>query len=308
MKSTGACGIDCSACRLNAVGLCGTCGSGRSMEGQTKIAAQMRILGAPCPILDCAAKNELDYCLRDCLEFPCELFEKGPYPFSKGFLMMQERRRKEMAQGRTPVVQPVQVPVQYWENLVQGDIKEMCRNAVAEFRAPRGLVVPFLNETYLVDGEERCLKKPGGAGWERVDHPLLELILLVYVLGAKDADLVHEMVTPQQLKEGHFFRGPHELSTRPLIARYGRNLDGFRRAAGALGGVVINAADAAFRIQALPKVPLYYLLWEGDEEFDARVSILFDRSVEKHLPADAIWGLVQLVSTALLSPAIPKSS
>jgi len=46
---------------------------------------------------------------------------------------------------------------------------------------------------------------------------------------------------------------------------------------------------------------LYYLLWEGDEEFEPRISVLFDRSIESHLSADAIWGLVALVSEALLN-------
>jgi hypothetical protein len=298
--STGACGIDCSACRLNAVGLCSSCGSGKSAEAQAKIAAQIRILGGPCPILACAVKNQLDYCLKDCFAFPCERFSGGPYPFSEGFLMMQERRRKDMPQGRSPVAQAFQVPVQYWEDLLQRDMDVICRNAIAEFRPVRGLVIPFLNETYLVDGEERCLKRPGRGGWETVDHPLLALILLVYILGAKDVSLKNEMITVQQLKDGHFFQGPHELNTRPLLMRYGRDAEGFRRAAAALGGASIDAADAAFRIQALPRVPLYYLLWEGDEEFGPRLSILFDRSVEMHLSADGIWGLVQLVSTALV--------
>jgi len=261
----------------------------------------MRILGSPCPILACAAKREVDYCLRDCVDFPCNLFKQGPYPFSTGFLNMQQRRRTEMEKRKTPVGQSVQVPVQYWEDLMQRDMKEICRNAAVEFRQPHGLVVPFLNEAYLVDGEDRCVKKPAEVGWQRVDQPLLELILLVYVLGAKEADLANEMVTARQLKEGHFFQGPHELNTRPLLARYGRNLNGFRRAAEAMGGVLIDAADAAFRIHVLPRIPLYYLLWEGDEEFEPRVSILFDRSVEKHLPADAIWGLVELVTTALVA-------
>lgn len=212
-----------------------------------------------------------------------------------------------MVQGKTPVVQEVQVPVRYWEDLAQGNLEEMRRNAVAEIRPERGLVIPFLNETYLVDGEERCVKKPGESGWEKVSHPLLELILLVYILGAKDADLGDEMVTAQQLKDGHFFQGPHELNTKPLLSRYGRNLRGFRTAAEALGGVAIDAADAAYKMQALPRVPLYYLLWEGDEEFEPRISILFDRSVEKHLPADAIWGLVQLVSTALVKFSEPEA-
>lgn len=54
---TGACGINCDTCRLNLLGICTTCGSGTSAEAQRKMAAQQRLLGAPCPILDCAAIN-----------------------------------------------------------------------------------------------------------------------------------------------------------------------------------------------------------------------------------------------------------
>jgi len=50
------------------------------------------------------------------------------------------------------------------------------------------------------------------------------------------------------------------------------------------GRAPIDAADAAFRIQALPGCRST-TLWEGDEEFEPRMSILFDRSVERHLPA-----------------------
>ena len=59
-------------------------------------------------------------------------------------------------------------------------------------------------------------------------------------------------------------------------------------------------ADTAFKFLPFPKAPLYYLLWEGDEEFRPNMNILFDKSIERHLPADAIWGVVRLVSDELL--------
>jgi hypothetical protein len=60
--ATGACGTDCSACRLNLVGMCTTCGSGRSQEGCKKLNAQHRMLGAPCPVLACAIEPRVAYC------------------------------------------------------------------------------------------------------------------------------------------------------------------------------------------------------------------------------------------------------
>ena len=85
-----------------------------------------------------------------------------------------------------------------------------------------------------------------------------------------------------------------------LLERFGGDLLGFKRAAESLGGKTKDLADLAHKISAFPKVPLFYLFWEGDEEFEPRLSVLFDRSVEKHLSADAIWGLVNLTTEDLL--------
>lgn len=205
-----------------------------------------------------------------------------------------------MPQARTPLGQTVQVPIQYWEDLAARDSEEICRTALAEAHPPEGLLLNFLNEPFLVDLRERCVKRAKAGTWEKAGHDLLELIILVYLLGAKDEPLAQEMITVQELKDAHFFQGPHELHTGPVLQRYGRDREGFKEAARSLGADPLDLADAAFRIQAFPRVPLYYLLWEGDEEFEPRLSVLFDRSVERHLSADAIWGLVHLVTLALV--------
>ncbi|MEW6666648.1 MAG: DUF3786 domain-containing protein [Thermodesulfobacteriota bacterium] len=297
---TGACGIDCDACRLKLMGLCSTCGSGTSPEGRTKLAAQFTILGSPCPILECAIEKHVDHCIGDCTGFPCERFRAGPYPFSEGFLKMQERRRGDMPRAKTPLGQTVQVPIQYWEDLAARDPDEICRAALAEAHPPEGFLLSFLNEPLLVDLRERCVKRAKGGAWEKEGQDLLELIMLVYLLGAKDEPLDQEKITVQELKDARFFQGPHELHLEPVLRRYGRDREGFKEAARSLGADPLDLADAAFRIQAFPRVPVYYLLWEGDEEFGPRLSVLFDRSVERHLSADGIWGLVHLVTLALV--------
>ena len=92
--ATGACGIHCDVCGLLTRGLCSTCGPGDGEEESLKIAAQTRLLGAPCAILECAKEKGIAYCLRDCPEFPCDRFSKGPYPFGEGFLSIKVRSNK----------------------------------------------------------------------------------------------------------------------------------------------------------------------------------------------------------------------
>lgn len=302
--ATGACGINCDVCRLNALGVCSSCGPGTSTEARQKMALQARVLGAPCPKLLCAASRAIDYCLRDCEEFPCERF--GGYPFSEGFLTMQERRRNEAERKLDPTKEKIRVPPHYWEDLEKRDPAVLCENALAQAFSAEDIVLAVLGREILVDRKNHSLRRKNQGEWEPVNHSLLELLVLVYLLHAGPQLLTRELVSAQELRSAHFFQGPHELNTGGVLERFGRDLKGFRKAAESLGGDAQILADAAFRIPAFPKVPLYYLLWEGDDEFEPRLSVLFDRSIDSHLPADAIWGLVALVSEALLkTPALP---
>jgi Domain of unknown function (DUF3786) len=268
------------------------------------MAAQVRILGSPCPILECASRNGIAYCLRDCPQFPCNRLSTGPYPFSEGFLKMQERRRSQAGQALDPTKEKIKVPTAYWEDLKRKDLEEVCRNALATVHPPEGLFLGVMGDTILIDVQKSVLKIGRQGVWETVSYPLLELLSLVYLLNAGPEGPSNEMVSVQQLKTSHFFQGPHELNLDPLVRRFGDDVEGFKEAALKIGGDPQNLADAAFKILTFPKVPLYYLLWRGDEEFNPRLSVLFDRSIEKHLSADAIWGLVSLVSDALLKASV----
>ncbi|MFC1825279.1 DUF3786 domain-containing protein [Thermodesulfobacteriota bacterium] len=297
---TGACSVDCDVCRLRLLNVCSSCGSGKSEEAEKKIAAQISILGAPCPILACAQGKKIAYCMRDCSDFPCDHFFGGPYPFSKGFLNMQKRRREEQATFRGPTGESVTVHADFWEELEKKDLKRVSEYALAKSYPPLGLIIPVFGEVILIDRAERRLKRLNEGDWVGFDHTLLELISLLYLLNVGPEPIADKLISVQELKDSHFFQGPHELRIAPLLERYGDDLEEFRKAGAALGGEKEELADAAFKILPFPKVPLYYLLWEGDEEFAPRISILFDRTIERIFSADGIWGVVNLVTDALL--------
>lgn len=194
----------------------------------------------------------------------------------------------------------MKVPTEYWDGLACRDLRGLCENTLARACPPGSILLPFLGEDLLVDCEHRCLRCFSLGRWEIIESPPLELLCLVYLLHAGPESLSHDMVGVQELRDAHFFQGPHQLEVQPLLQRYGNDVDGFKRAASGLGGEALDLADAAYKIWVFPKVPIYYLLWKGDQEFEPRLSILFDRSIERHLSADAIWGLSNLVSDILL--------
>jgi hypothetical protein len=298
---TGACGIDCDVCGLRLLDICSTCGPGKSLEAQAKLEAQKRLFGDTCPVLACARLTRVDYCLRDCSAFPCDNFRSGPYPFSESFLTMQERRRMQRPPALDHNRTPLTVPPEYWEALRRRDLTAICTWTLAQQHPEGGLLFRGLHRDLLVDLASGSLKLMVRNRWERLDDPLLELVMLLYF---NKVDGLYpsgkDPVGPRDLKEAHYFTGIHALPLDSLAERYGRDLAGFKRAAEYLDGQAIDMGDAAYRLLPFPRVPLYYILWEGDEEFSPKISVLFDRSIEKVFSASGIWTLVKVVNTALL--------
>lgn len=215
---------------------------------------------------------------------------------------MQERRRQEPPPAYAPDGSKVKVADGYWNQLKAKD-PLLLYNQTLFTPAPDGrLIFRFLSEEVMVDPPSGGLLRLNGGRWEKTDDPLLELATVLYLINVQDIyPLGRDIVGPKDLKEGHFFQGPHELKIAPLLDRYGKEAGGFRETAERLAGEPVDMADAAFRLKPFPRIHLYYLLWEGDDEYPPRMSVLFDRSIENILPADAIWGLVNRVSTALLT-------
>lgn len=214
---------------------------------------------------------------------------------------MQKRRRSLPPPAYAPDGSHLTVAAQYWERLKQTDLLLLSARTQFQPTSDGRLVFNFLNRDVMVDPISCCLRRLDGARWEKVDDPLLELVSVLYLVNVNDVyPLGRDIVGPQDLKEGHFFQGPHELKIAPLVERYGGDLHGFRQATEKLGGEPVDMADAAIRLKPFPRVHLYYLLWEADDEFPARMSVLFERSIENVMAADAIWGLVNRVSTELL--------
>jgi hypothetical protein len=81
----GACGIACEVCGYFVRGMCEGCVAGNDEGAANKLEMQKSKLGFTCPVLECAFKKKIGYCLKDCDKFPCETLYKG-FPYSKGFL------------------------------------------------------------------------------------------------------------------------------------------------------------------------------------------------------------------------------
>jgi hypothetical protein len=79
---TAACGINCDVCGLKPI--CGGCLPGTDPRAPERLEKVKQMVGMSCPVLECAIKNKVAYCLS-CDKFPCEVHYRG-MPYSKNLL------------------------------------------------------------------------------------------------------------------------------------------------------------------------------------------------------------------------------
>ena len=301
---TGACGINCDVCQLNLLGHCSSCGPGRSDQAARKSAAQRRIFGQPCAILECARLNHIDYCPRDCPSFPCGNFNASNYPYGQGFLEMQQRRRSQGPPAVDPAGRPIEIDPAWWDVLAARHLPRVANFTLTDTDAGTGgLRFRFLDREILINPKVRKLMERRNKEWHHLDWPILELTVLDYFSRIDCLPpMGKEMVGPDDLAAASYFTGRSRLQTGSLLARYGEDPLAFAAAARRLGGQPEPMADKAFKITPFPRIPVYYLLWLASAEFDPRISILFDRSIESVLSPPAIWCLTSLCTYCLLLP------
>ena len=94
-------------------------------------------------------------------------------------------------------------------------------------------------------------------------------------------------------------QGSHSLQVREMEGLYGKDPEAFLKAGRKLGGIEIDHGNKAFALNVFPRIPLAYLLWEGNEEFPPKIRVLFDSTIQSHLPLDVIWCMVAETSRRL---------
>lgn len=67
-----------------------------------------------------------------------------------------------------------------------------------------------------------------------------------------------------------------------------------------LGGREAQMGDEAVTVYALPRVPVTFLIWYGDDEFEPSGNILFDESILSYLPAEDVTILSELLTWKLI--------
>ncbi|MCX7804825.1 MAG: DUF3786 domain-containing protein [Planctomycetota bacterium] len=193
-----------------------------------------------------------------------------------------------------------------WDRLSAADPSETSARSLCRWdQAGGGYVVPLLGGEYLVRPSARAVETLRQALRSEKPAGFNETLLSVnYLLFAQDIPPGGKLLPPERLPEGQFFfRGIHALPLEKLTGRFGNDPEAFLAAGKRLGAEVEGYGDASFTWNALPRIPITFVLWKGDDEFPPRASVLFDSSAHRQMVLDALGALASLAIRRLIAAA-----
>jgi hypothetical protein len=158
------------------------------------------------------------------------------------------------------------------------------------------LELKFLNRTYSIDSSGQVVLPP-----DQEEVPLtIKILLLHYLAQGSEAIVNDKFVSFKELPGGTIYIQPFtNRAIRPLVSLFGEHPTGLSAAGSKLGGVTAKLGDVGITLYPLPRVPVTFVLWGGDDEFPPSGNILFDSSAPQFLPTEDFAVLASLLVAEL---------
>jgi hypothetical protein len=183
------------------------------------------------------------------------------------------------------------------------DLRESAERSGAHFeKASSGkggrISLSLFNARYIVDVPDLLVTSPD----RKVISLVTKIILLHYLIKADGRPLSHQLVPYKEIPGGMLYAGVFARRVvEPLLPKFGQSPERFHDAGFRLGGGRAEYGDVSFVLMALPRIPMTYILWKGDEEFPATIQILFDKSVEGYLSLEDIVVVGEMATSRLIA-------
>ena len=183
------------------------------------------------------------------------------------------------------------------------DLRERAEKAGAHFeKGPNGkegrISLNLFNAGYFVDFPGALITSTE----KRVVSLVAKIVLLHYLIKADGRPLSHQLIPYKDIPGGMLYAGVFaRRAVEPLIPVFGQSPEAFLDAGFRLGGRKAEYGDVSFVLPALPRIPMTYIVWKGDEEFPATIQLLFDKSVEGYLSLEDIVVVSEMATSRLIA-------
>lgn len=141
--------------------------------------------------------------------------------------------------------------------------------------------IGFLRWSLYVSHPELSFRAP-----EFLNTFVMRLLTLLYLAHARAVPPANRWVPYRELKDGLFYaKSFQDTVEERLLRRFAGDLEGLREAGLELGARVVEQGDLGLVLKTFPRLPLLFIIWRGDEEFEPSTRILFDASATNYLNA-----------------------
>ena len=146
----------------------------------------------------------------------------------------------------------------------------------------------FFSQTYRLSRKTGDLERQGGQGWEDANTHGEVMTLLDLICDSREDRFVSGK-WKDMAQFGHTFHQNLLEERDPLAEACQKKPQVFRRWCEALGGKPMPTGDIAYSIEVFDGLPLMIQLWFGDEDFPARMRLLWDENALMYLKYETMY-------------------
>jgi hypothetical protein len=183
------------------------------------------------------------------------------------------------------------------------DLEDRARKAGADYQRAENeekITLTFFSEPYHISFPQVEFYSPS----KKTVSLVTRILLLHYLIRADGSPMAGKWVGYKDIPGGLLYASVFARRvTDPLVRRFGRSAKWLKETGIQLRGETAGVGDASFILKVFPFIPVQYVLWEGDDEFNPTAQLLFDASVDHYLSLEDIVVLGQITTGRLIQRA-----
>ncbi len=178
-----------------------------------------------------------------------------------------------------------EVPFSYYEGLFSNLNPEDAIRRLSDVRWDgKEFYVNLLGREYAIRHPEYQIRAIDGG---KVPPLPTQTFLLRYLLEGKSVMSTGKWLTFREMPWGELYIKPYtgRVLTRAAFT-FGTRVDGFRKAAEAMGAEAVKHGDAGYLFRLIGDYSMQILVWAGDEEFPPNAQVLYSDNFAEGFAAE----------------------
>ncbi len=182
----------------------------------------------------------------------------------------------------------VKVLEKWRQDFVIWDQEALCKKVGLDTYDKEWIRLSYFGIPYEIDRRTGRIRKAGQSDYEPVFDEAMAIYNFFYYAKAGAVNS-GEWVHFRDVKDAGVFEGAFERQVlEPFARAFAGRPEAFREAGERLNYMPLSHGDVSFQIPAFFCIPLRAIFWDGDEEFPAKVNLLFDKNITSFIHPESV--------------------